>query len=82
MMNTGGFPDFIAFQKLEDSYKIIGVEVKQNGKLSREEKHKCQFLLDKEIFSEIWIAKKGERQGRRIPVEYVDVKDIIKRMRD
>jgi len=52
-----GFPDFICFQKMGDYYKIIGVEVKKNGVLSKEEKEKCKWYLDKGIFSEIWIAR-------------------------
>ena len=70
-----GFPDFIAFQLLDnEKYKIIGVECKVNGLLSREEKEKCLVLLNKKIFSEIWIAKK-KKVGRKIEVEYVDFKE-------
>jgi len=52
-----GFPDFIAFQLLDKLYKIIGVEVKKNGILDKEEKEKCKWYLDKGIFSEIWIVR-------------------------
>jgi len=52
-----GFPDFICFQKMGDYYKIIGVEVKKNGILDKEEKEKCKWYLDKGIFSEIWIVR-------------------------
>ncbi|MBU2576653.1 MAG: hypothetical protein KKF50_02935 [Nanoarchaeota archaeon] len=72
MMNTGGFPDFIAFQMLDAEkgrFNVIGVEVKINGILSKEEKEKCQWLVDRDIFSEIWVAKKVKK-GRRIFVEY------------
>jgi len=65
-----GFPDFIAIEHLHGRvYSIIGVEAKMNGILSKIEKEKCRFYLEKNIFSEIWIAKKG---GKRGEIEYVD----------
>ena len=65
-----GFPDFIAFKnKGKLSQEVIGVEVKTNGFLKKEEKEKCQFLLDKKIFSKILIAKKGEKRGE---IEYIN----------
>lgn len=70
MMNTGGFPDFIAFQHLGNgNFEVIGVEVKTNGLLSKEEKEKCRWLIDHDIFSEIWIARK-KKEGRKVLVEY------------
>ena len=74
-----GFPDFVAFQLLDDNkYKIIGVEVKLNGLLSKEEKEKCVFFLNKKIFSEIWIAQK-EKQGTRVVVKYIDFRERYKK---
>ena len=65
-----GFPDFICFKKIKNkNYKIIGVEVKMNGNLSKIEKQKCAWYLQNEIFSEILIAKKGEKRGS---IEYDD----------
>jgi hypothetical protein len=59
-----GFPDFIAIKHLHtDLYSVIGVEVKMNGLLSKEEKEKCAWYLEKKIFSAIWIAK--EIQGEK-----------------
>jgi hypothetical protein len=75
-----GFPDFITFQKMEKNYKIIGVEVKVNGNLDREEKEKCRWLVDNEIFSEVWVAKKVKEKNR-VRVEYVNSKEILERMR-
>ena len=78
-----GFPDFICFQLMDDSkkrYKLIGVEVKTNGILSKIEKQKCVFLLNNKIFSEILIAKKGAKQGRRVPIEYDDFKERYKKL--
>lgn len=71
-----GFPDFIAFQKISDEgyYRIVGVEVKMNGSLSKVEKEKCKWMLDNEIFSDIWIAKK-EKQGRNVVVDYINFKE-------
>ena len=40
-----------------------------NGILSKEEKEKCKWYLQKEIFSNIWIAKKGVKRGE---IEYFD----------
>lgn len=54
-------------------YEVIGVECKVNGTLSREEKDKCQWLLDNHIFSKILIAYK-EKEGRRIVVKYKEFK--------
>lgn len=63
-----GFPDFIAFKKAgEESYDVIGVEVKMNGTLSKTEKEKCAWYLQKEIFNRILVAKKGEKRGE---IEY------------
>ena len=66
-----GFPDFIAFKNSGKKYEIIGVEVKGNGFLDKQEKDKCKFLLKKKIFSKILIAKKGKKRGE---IEYIDFK--------
>lgn len=69
-----GFPDFITLKKIhEGSYDIMGVEVKINGLLSKIEKEKCRFYLDKGIFSKILIAK-SIKNGRNINIEYIDFK--------
>jgi len=76
-----GFPDFVAFQLMrEERYKVIGVEVKMNGLLSRIEKEKCKWYLENKIFSEILIASKI-KDGKKIKIEYVDFNNILKRMR-
>lgn len=68
-----GFPDFITIKKIhEGAYSVIGVEVKMNGVLSKTEKEKCSWYLEKGIFSDIWIAKKGEKRGE---IEYVDFRE-------
>jgi len=66
-----GFPDFIAFKRIGTNCEVIGVEVKTNGILSKEEKAKCKWLLDNNIFSEVLIAKQGAPKGvpRDIPKE-------------
>ena len=59
-----GFPDFISIKHIHTGvYSVIGVEVKMNGLLSKEEKEKCAWYLKNKVFSEIWIAKKGETRG-------------------
>jgi len=40
---------------------IIGIECKTNGYLTREEKEKCEWLLENKIFSKILIASKGKK---------------------
>lgn len=76
-----GFPDFIAFHKMtEERYNLIGVEVKMNGNLSKEEKLKCKFLLEEGVFSEILVAEK-EKIKNRVHIKYIDVKEILERMR-
>ena len=72
-----GFPDFIAFQLMDKNYKIIGVEVKMNGTLSKIEKEKCKWYLENGIFSEILIAKKIKEKNR-VRVEYLDFLEIVK----
>ena len=65
-----GFPDFVTFAEVRDGmYRVVGVEVKLNGILSKEEKEKCRWYLEKRIFSEIWIAKQ-KQSGRKVEVEY------------
>ena len=65
-----GFPDFISIKRIhEGAHSVIGVEVKMNGVLSKIEKEKCAWYLRKGIFSQIWIAKKGEKRGQ---IEYDD----------
>lgn len=81
IMNTGGFPDFICFQKIKnDLCKIIGVEVKMNRTLSRIEKEKCKWYLDNGIFSEILVAGKVKEKNK-VLVEYIDTGKILERMR-
>ncbi len=67
-----GFPDFIAIEHVHDEmYSVIGVEVKINGILSKEEKEKCVWYLKHKIFSRIWIAR-SEKKGNKIEVAYDD----------
>ena len=67
-----GFPDFISIKYIyEGAYSVIGIEVKINGILSKIEKEKCVWYLEKKIFSEIWIAK-AIKKGRKIEIEYDD----------
>jgi len=51
---------------------IIGIEVKSNGYLTKEEKEKCKWLLDNNIFSKILIAKKGKKRGEIIYENYME----------
>lgn len=76
IMLGAGFPDFIAFKRKGKNYEIIGVEVRSDGWLNKDEKEKCKFLLNKKIFSKILIAKKGKKRGE---IEYIDFKEKYKK---
>lgn len=71
VMSIGtGFPDYVAIKHVDKNrYEVIGIEVKMKGLLDREEKLKAKWYLDNKIFSQILIAKKGEKLG---DIEYVD----------
>jgi len=76
-----GFPDFVCFQRMKDKLcKVIGVEVKMNGTLSRVEKEKCAWYLERGIFSEILVASKVKEKNR-VRVVYTDFLKLQKRMR-
>lgn len=81
-----GFPDFLAFRKYicsicfshgfrECSYNVIGVECKSNGYLTKEEKEKCEWLLENKVFSQILIASKTEKRGE---IKYKEFKNEIR----
>jgi len=61
------------FDKIKKSkpYEVIGVEVKSNGYLDKEEKAKCKWLLEKKIFTKILIAKKSKVRGK---IDYKEFK--------
>jgi len=64
MMNTGGFPDFIAIKKnSKEMYEVIGVECKSNGYLTKIEKEKAKWLVESCTFGKMIIAKKGKKRG-------------------
>jgi hypothetical protein len=68
-----GFPDFISIQHIDGGvYSVIGVEVKMNGMLSKIEKEKCAWYLQNNIFSNIWIAKKGEKRGEIVYDDFLE----------
>ena len=85
---NSGFPDFVAFRSRTNvetisgiiSYEVIGVESKMTGVLEKEEKLKCRWLLDNNVFSKILIASKHKVKNR-IVVEYEDFIEIEKRMK-
>ena len=65
-LTSTGFPDFLAYEKLNGKSSIVGYEVKSRGYLDKEEKEKCSWLLKNKIFSEIWIASKDKKQRGKI----------------
>ena len=87
MVMGTGFPDFIAFTtfggtnilhtefgEIEGYHCVIGVECKSNGYLTKEEKEKCKWLFDNNIFSKILIAKKGTKRGEIIYEDFMERK--------
>lgn len=79
-----GFPDFLAYKQIKSIihngkeiidnpklFDLIGIEAKSNGNLDKQEKEKCKWLLQNNIFSQILIAAK-KKVGRRVVVEYID----------
>lgn len=77
-LRTTGFPDFITFRVspyFDDDkvyHEVIGVECKSGGYLTKEEKEKCKWLIENNVFSKILIAKKGKKRGE---IEYVERKN-------
>ena len=78
LRNTG-FPDFVCFKcrssgkvwsKIPATYELHGVECKSNGYLDQNEKAKCRWYLDKNIFSNILIASKEGKRGKIIYKEF------------
>lgn len=49
-------------------YEVIGVESKMTGKLDKEEKEKCRWYLDNNIFSKILIAEKTKIKNKVVIV--------------
>lgn len=68
-----GFPDFIGIKRKGKLYEVIGIEVKRNGWLDRDEKERCEWYLRNKTFSKILIAK-AKKEGRNITIEYIDFK--------
>ena len=68
-----GFPDFIGINFIREGiYGVIGIEVKMNGLLNKEEKEKCRWYLKNNVFSQILIAKKGKKRGE---IEHIDFEE-------
>ncbi len=69
-----GFPDFIVFKLEGKKYEVVGIEVKRQGYLDKEERKKCRWYLKNKIFSKILIAK-GIKECRAIKVKYIDFQE-------
>ncbi|TET75179.1 MAG: hypothetical protein E3J56_01135 [Candidatus Aminicenantes bacterium] len=90
MMLGAGFPDFIIMtdrchlidMHLLDNQimpgtglkKVYGLEVKSKGYLDKEEKAKCRWLLENNIFSNILVASKGTKRGQIVYKEFTQDK--------
>lgn len=73
-----GFPDFVAFRKNGELFEVMGVEVKTNGSLSREEKEKCKIYLEIGTFPKILIARKYKVKNKIV----VDYQDFLEKYKD
>lgn len=81
VMSIGtGFPDFVCFDRRDNLFEVIGVEVKMNGLLNREEKEKCAWLLEQGVFGQILIASKIKKKNR-VKIEYLDFLEIKRDIR-
>ena len=69
-----GFPDFIAinYDDIDETYDVVGVEVKKNGYLDKSERAKMKWYLEKKIFSKFLVAR-AKQNGRRIDVQLVSI---------
>jgi hypothetical protein len=75
MMQTG-FPDFITYKRVswtDENPKIVFVEVKTNGYLSKEEKAKAKWYLDNNYCSKFLIASKS-KVNNRVVITYNEFK--------
>lgn len=61
-----GFPDFVYF---DENKKVIGLEVKSNGKLTKNEKDKLNWYIEHSTFNKIEIATR-DKVKNRIVVKY------------
>ena len=70
VMSAGsGFPDFLAYKRFQSgNYEIIGVESKLGKYLDAEEKKKAKWLIDHNVFNNIYVAFKKERGQIRYEV--------------
>jgi len=64
---------FASFPKIK--YEVIGCEVKSNGYLTKEERAKCKWLLDNNIFGKILIAKKSKKRGEIIYNDFIQTNE-------
>lgn len=71
-----GFPDFFAFMPKQltrrgigTNYKIIFVEAKKGKYLDREEKEKCNWLLENGY--EVWVAYEQKDTKRVLMLNYL-----------
>jgi len=79
MMNSGGFPDFIAYgaraypenfpDKCPLLFNVVFVECKTNGTLDKKEKESAQWYLDNHYCSKFLIAYKT-KEGNRVKINY------------
>ena len=70
-MRTTGFPDFLAFRLIsKKNYEVRGVECRGGDEkhryLDKEEKEKCFWLLENNIFSKILVAMKDQNKRGNI----------------
>ncbi len=73
---TTGFPDFIAYKRINGVWEVVFIECKCNGYLDREEKAKAQWYLDNGYCDRFLISWKYKENGK-VRVKYKDFLDYI-----
>ena len=90
MMLGQGFPDFITYRLYDEEenfydtgaipkkpikmYEVVFVEAKTNGQLSKIEREKAKWYLEKGYCKKFLIAEKT-KEGRKVIVKYVDFEE-------
>ncbi len=77
-LSSTGFPDFICYKPYLDinglyAYRIMFVECKINGYLSKEEKSKAKWYLKNSYCTKFFVASK-EKIKNKIHIRYVEFK--------
>ena len=73
-----GFPDFIAYRRLDEfsklwEYEVVFVESKIKGVLDKKEKEQARWYLKNGYCSKFLVSQKA-KEGRKVIVNYKEFK--------